>query len=282
MRARRAFSSGVSEERSWDCAVWRLGSGRRSKCCEQARAASVGEWLGGGETGENGDLGEEGRRTRVVWRTLDRRGKSLTPLSRMVMEEERRALVERREDTQEEREVDICARPGRVACAVWGPGKVARSSSLMRGSASEWWSFVRIRKQATLNCEFVVEGVGRLRHVAQGCCDSYHNLSDLSISSPQQYHNDSPKMSTPARPYLSNGQVLQRSLAPFPPLTKSSPREQQLTYCPPTYVALHCPRASAISSMTPTTFSVSTSPLCSPCVAPSSRGFTPQRWGTAG
>ena len=40
-------------------------------------------------------------RTRVVCSTLDNRGKSFTPESRIEMLEERRALVERREDTQD-------------------------------------------------------------------------------------------------------------------------------------------------------------------------------------
>lgn len=42
-------------------------------------------------------------RTRVVCSTLASRGKSLTPESRMEMLEERRALVERREETQEDK-----------------------------------------------------------------------------------------------------------------------------------------------------------------------------------
>lgn len=49
----------------------------------------------------------EGVGTRVVCKTLDKRGKSLTPESRMEMLEERSWLLERREETQEERALAI-------------------------------------------------------------------------------------------------------------------------------------------------------------------------------
>lgn len=42
--------------------------------------------------------------TRVVVRTVDRRGKSLMPLSRIAIEESRREREERREATEAERE----------------------------------------------------------------------------------------------------------------------------------------------------------------------------------
>lgn len=41
------------------------------------------------------------KHTRVVCSTLDNRGKSFTPESRIEMLEERRALVDRREETQD-------------------------------------------------------------------------------------------------------------------------------------------------------------------------------------
>lgn len=44
-----------------------------------------------------------GGRTRVVFSTLARRGKSFTPVSRIETLEERRALLERREETQDAR-----------------------------------------------------------------------------------------------------------------------------------------------------------------------------------
>ena len=44
-----------------------------------------------------------GEHTRVVCKTFDRRGKSLTPESRIEMLEDRSWLLERREETQEER-----------------------------------------------------------------------------------------------------------------------------------------------------------------------------------
>ncbi len=55
-------------------------------------------------------------RTRVVCKTLERRGKSLTPESRMEMLEERSWLVDCREETQEERadamrKKELSARP---------------------------------------------------------------------------------------------------------------------------------------------------------------------------
>lgn len=45
--------------------------------------------------------------TRVVCRTFASRGKSFTPESRMDMLEERNWVLERREETQDDREVDI-------------------------------------------------------------------------------------------------------------------------------------------------------------------------------
>lgn len=46
-------------------------------------------------------------RTRVVWRTLESRGKSLTPESRMSMDESRSWIEDWREDTEEDREAAI-------------------------------------------------------------------------------------------------------------------------------------------------------------------------------
>ena len=52
--------------------------------------------------GRNGFIeARGGAHTRVVCNTLPSRGKSLTPESRIEMLEDRRALVERSEDTQE-------------------------------------------------------------------------------------------------------------------------------------------------------------------------------------
>ena len=45
--------------------------------------------------------------TRVVWSTFPRRGKSLTPESRIEMLEDNRAFVDLREDTHEANEFDI-------------------------------------------------------------------------------------------------------------------------------------------------------------------------------
>lgn len=49
----------------------------------------------------------KGSLTRVVCSTFASRGKSLTPESRMEMLEERRVLVDRREETHDEREFAI-------------------------------------------------------------------------------------------------------------------------------------------------------------------------------
>lgn len=45
--------------------------------------------------------------TRVVWRTLHSRGKSLTPASRVEMDESRRWREDWRDDTEEESEAAI-------------------------------------------------------------------------------------------------------------------------------------------------------------------------------
>jgi len=76
------------------------------------RAVSLGILPGGREgEGERGRKVDGGRgrwgATRVVWRTLARRGKSWTPESRIEMLEDKRALEERREVTQEVRGVVI-------------------------------------------------------------------------------------------------------------------------------------------------------------------------------
>ena len=55
------------------------------------------------ERGEENWVIGEGLRTRVVWRTLPSLGKSLTPESRMAMEDERREMLEWREETHEGR-----------------------------------------------------------------------------------------------------------------------------------------------------------------------------------
>ena len=101
----RGGGRSAGERVSASASVWRrepVSKGARAvawQCCS-ARTS-------GGKEGK-GDV------TRVVCSTLARRGKSLTPLSRIVVEEERRALVERREETHAVREVDI-------AC-LWGKG----------------------------------------------------------------------------------------------------------------------------------------------------------------
>lgn len=50
------------------------------------------------------DWGEQTGLTRVAVKTVDRRGKSLIPLSRIAIEESRREREERREATEAERE----------------------------------------------------------------------------------------------------------------------------------------------------------------------------------
>lgn len=55
--------------------------------------------------------GRSGGITRVVCRTFASRGKSFTPESRMDMLEERNWVLERREETQDDRGLDIIVRP---------------------------------------------------------------------------------------------------------------------------------------------------------------------------
>lgn len=63
----------------------------------------------GGCWGGFEDGGRDGRRrrTRVVCSTFASRGKSFTPESRMEMLEDRRALVELKDETHDERELDM-------------------------------------------------------------------------------------------------------------------------------------------------------------------------------
>lgn len=56
---------------------------------------------GGSEEGKEEERG--GKLTRVVFRTLHRRGKSLTPASRIEMLDPRMRVLEVRDETQEER-----------------------------------------------------------------------------------------------------------------------------------------------------------------------------------
>lgn len=89
---------------------WRVRGGGRSAASASARVPNEQGVRQRAMLERDGKVGrgEGGReRTRVVCSTFARRGKSLTPLSRMVVEEERRALVERREETHAVREVDI-------------------------------------------------------------------------------------------------------------------------------------------------------------------------------
>ena len=80
MRENKVSSSGVREARSEDCADVRADWGRSSKCClapQLGRGAVqclMGTFLGGGPEGIR--VWEMGRmaRTRVVCRTLARRG----------------------------------------------------------------------------------------------------------------------------------------------------------------------------------------------------------------
>lgn len=65
---------GVISSRRDCCASRRVGSGRSSKCYEGELSGSVLMFV------------NLGLRTRVDWRTLHKRGKSLTPVSRVVME----------------------------------------------------------------------------------------------------------------------------------------------------------------------------------------------------
>jgi hypothetical protein len=51
-------------------------------------------------------------RTLVVWRTLERRGKSFTPASRVRMDESSRDIVSRRDETHPSRECAMFANHG--------------------------------------------------------------------------------------------------------------------------------------------------------------------------
>lgn len=79
-----SFPSGV-----YGLAIWGFYSNRIKTEGGKGGAERMGNIVGG--------------RTRVVFSTLARRGKSFTPVSRIETLEERRALLERREETQDAR-----------------------------------------------------------------------------------------------------------------------------------------------------------------------------------
>lgn len=79
------------------CASRRVGSGRSSKCyLFRFWFSTFNIWIFWSL--------KVPVRTRVVWRTLHRRGKSFTPVSRVVMELSRRWREDCREETDAERE----------------------------------------------------------------------------------------------------------------------------------------------------------------------------------
>ena len=116
---RREFTSGVREARRADWADWRVGSGRSSKCwvggdvlqyisrCH-ASLEKVPLWgkinaccLLKGDTQVGNKRKWKTKHTRCVCSTFARRGKSLTPASRIDMLEDRSAFVDRKDETQD-------------------------------------------------------------------------------------------------------------------------------------------------------------------------------------
>ena len=102
---RSEATSGVREARRADWADWRVGSGRSSKCwvglAPQVLPARDTALKINADREVTFKSTERCKHTRVVCSTFARRGKSLTPESRIDMLEDRRAFVERRDETQD-------------------------------------------------------------------------------------------------------------------------------------------------------------------------------------
>ena len=102
---RSEATSGVREARREDWADWSVGSARSSKCwvmlaLEVIQTKRI-RFINGHDSGDNKLDRQRCQHTRVVCNTFARRGKSLTPESRIDMLEDRSAFVERRDETQD-------------------------------------------------------------------------------------------------------------------------------------------------------------------------------------
>lgn len=91
------------------CAAAKVLVGRSSKCCHAFEIYSVLVQVN--FIRKKKIFLRRGRSTRVVCRTFASRGKSFTPESRMDMLEERNWVLERREETQDDKGLDIIVRP---------------------------------------------------------------------------------------------------------------------------------------------------------------------------
>lgn len=85
---------GVISSKRDCCASFRVGSGRSSKCYTETSSESIYSIV-------------LASHTLVVWRTLHRRGKSLTPASRVLIELSSICSEDCSEDTEEDSEEDI-------------------------------------------------------------------------------------------------------------------------------------------------------------------------------
>lgn len=123
------MTSGCISERRADWADWREGSEISSKCCVHISSYAFPAW------GRN-----EGsyRHTLVVCSTLASRGKSLTPWSRVRMDEERVPIVSLSEETQPWRECAMVAWLSltRIAVVVDVQSPVYANSTLTRPAES--------------------------------------------------------------------------------------------------------------------------------------------------
>ena len=122
------MTSGVREARRVDWAWWRVVSGRSSKCCRgilisMHSPSPVRGRVVPSMTSHSLRCAYS-EHTRVVWSTFANLGKSLTPESRMEMLEDRRALVDRSEDTQEESAFDMISCSSLVSRSSTSPGTI--------------------------------------------------------------------------------------------------------------------------------------------------------------